>query len=440
MSSTDKIQHEHDDDIVIQDLPSDLPETSWQHGIIKVQQRNWSSVRRAFPVLVVLSSLVLLIIIGSQVIGMSKPTTAVPTPDVQTPAELRYAEAFAVNDVVYIYSSGTQDTGYIEAVHAKDGKPFWHYSGKDITRVELDEGLLYLASPTQLVVLDASSRKLLWRSALHKEDVWQVARGLLFLETVQRLQVFSAQDGRLMWSNSGVGSLWQVDNDILYAQARIGQGIEALDVRTGQELWKRDGLSGSWQAYGGAIYINFADSHLLWVLNGRDGVLRWQRQMSGDFGFTTLNDVVCLNMASEQRVIALSSKDGRQLWQLNGSLGRVLPGEHLLTMTSPDEKATAVVNVSNGKVFWQYDAQGYIFLVTDTTGYVIRLRDDNGGGDITAIAVGDNRQLWHYDGIGHIAMMTNHELGIASQYDNTLTLIQQDSGQVLWRHPLLLAN
>ena len=432
------MQNEHEHDIVIQDLPHDQqPERVWQRGIMNVQQRYWSRARRAFPALIVLGSLVLLAVIGSQVIGMSKPTTAVPTPDVQAPAELRYAEAFAVNDVVYIYSSGTQDTGYVEAVHAKDGKSFWRYPGKDITWVELDEGRLYLASPTQLVVLDASSRKLLWHYSLHKEDVWQATNGLIFIEMGQGMHVFSIQDRKQIWSNSDVGTLWQVDNGIFYAQPRAGRGIVALDSRTGHELWKRDDFISSWQASGGRLYIDFPDSHVLLALNGRDGVQRWQQQMSGDFGFIVQDDAVYLNLVSQLRVIVLSSKDGRQLWQHNGRMGSLLPEDHLLTITSPDEKVTTVVNMSNGKAVWQYDKPGDVFLLENGVGYVTTMKDTYSKGEITAISIGDNRQLWHYTGIGHISMIDNHELGIASEHDKTLTLLQQDSGRVIWHHPLL---
>ncbi len=342
---------------------------------------------------------------------------------------------------VSMFSEGTG----LLVLQESSGKQLWQASGQLEAR-DADQIYLSLSQDNTpfLEALRASDGKHLWqKTADAASRVISAAHGLVYLyhRTDARLVVLNSTDGTERWKtridlpppelpgNEGSGISVQVSSSIVYVRSTGGQ-ISAYQEESGSLLWSHTFPSSSslrpempWDIEEGVIYI--ADANHVYALRTSDGKMLWQR---GENAFV-LDSPRGILLALAQTdsgfsLMALQAHSGKVLWQrsepqihvsaygngiglklINGTLyvgtwsTDSLPFEMRATYFATDINA---IRASDGMYLWQYQGEKpwdkLAVEGTDTTAYILSYESAamQPTATLTALRVGDGKNLWQH--------------------------------------------
>jgi len=230
------------------------------------------------------------------------------------------------------------------------------------------------------------------------------------------LVVLADVKGTLYGINPQAGSIvwrYSLSSVLLGHPVRVGDGfmVQTADNRIyrfspkGKKRWSYAGLPGGLtmhqgsapRVFGGIAYAVFSDGDIV-ALRTDSGDLVWRRQLLLDMNAVTLNEMkvpvadpvlvgkIMIVSFYQGNVIALSMKDGQQLWQRKLSLKTtpIMQADHLLAATS--DGAVVALDVASGATLWRQKltnselvgpslSQGKVF-VGDAGGHVYALAPD----------------------------------------------------------------
>ncbi len=232
----------------------------------------------------------------------------------------------------------------VTALDARTGHQIWQVdltpsdvSGGSGGGVAFWHGRLFVATGfAQLVAMNASNGKILWRRTLSgpMRGAPTVRAGRVFVITVDdQTHCLAAANGQELWTHQGISE-----------QAAL--------------------LAGTSPAVDGNVVVVPYSSGELFALRAENGTVLWQDQLSsisrtGEVG--TLTDITALPIIDHGRVyaighanmmVAIDMRTGRQIWEheIGGTDTPWIAGNYLFLITN-DNKVLAM-NARNGNLVW----------------------------------------------------------------------------------------
>lgn len=226
-----------------------------------------------------------------------------------------------VNDALYFYASDL----VMVALHASDGKPFWHYA----THLSGSEGNYRFQEPTVVngVVYTGAAIP----SNPFRPDLW-----------TYMVVALHGESGQVLWKTSTdlYPTVGAIDSNNLYVQTdRISTSsppyaafLTAMHIGDGKQLWMKQLGSGVQllQEAGGVLYgiesilenaTTLPKSMIVAVSASNGGVL-WQNPLSPQAGSNSALSSYPLSVAygivafgDNETLFVLRAKDGSQLWK-----------------------------------------------------------------------------------------------------------------------------
>ena len=342
---------------------------------------------------------------------------------------------------VSMFSEGTG----LLVLQESSGKHLWQASGQLEAR-DADQIYLSLSQDNTpfLEALRASDGKRLWqKTADAASRVISAAHGSVYLyhRTDARLVALNGTDGTERWKtridlpppgspgDEANGISVQVSSSVVYVRSTGGQ-ISAYQEESGSLLWSHTFPSPSslepvmpWEISEGVIYI--ADASHVYALRTSDGKVLWQR--GGNAFVLDRSRGMLLTLThtdSGPSLVALQAHDGKVLWQRsepqihlsaygNGIGLKLISGTLYIGTWSADSLpfgmratyfATDVhaVRASDGMDLWQYQGEKpwdkLAVEGTDTTAYILSYESAamQPTATLTALRVGDGKNLWQH--------------------------------------------
>jgi outer membrane protein assembly factor BamB len=218
---------------------------------------------------------------------------APPTKPVQPPPSLpttvRWSVAISASpaappiiegDHVYI----VLQSGVVSARNITDGAPAWEVKLPSERPVAVDGGRVFVATPDQLVALNAADGTQAWSVPSAPVTAPLLAQGgWLIAATDKTLTAFRSADGSQVWSRSlaDVEVMPTVEADNLYVPLQDGR-LLALELRTGADRWVKSlvGPLSEVLAFPDKIFFGTGDKWFF-SLRASDGERDWQRVRLG---------------------------------------------------------------------------------------------------------------------------------------------------------------
>jgi len=359
---------------------------------------------------------------------------AVPSPSV-------IPRIFIAGGRVYLFSEGTG----LLVLQKSSGKQLWQTSGQ-LEAVDADQIYLSLSQDNTpyLQALRANDGKHLWqKTADAASRVISAAHGSVYLyhRTDARLVALNGIDGTERWKtridfpppgppgDEGNGISVQVSSSVVYVRSTGGQ-LSAYQEESGSLLWSHTFPSPSslepempWEISEGVIYI--ADASHVYALRTSDGKVLWQR---GGNAFVLDRPrgmlLTLTHTDSGPSLVALQAHDGKVLWQRSEpqiqfssyglGIGLKLIGDTLYIGTwSADSLPSGMratyfatdvqaVRASDGMYLWQYQGgKPWDILAVvgiDATAYILSYESPavQPTATLTALRVSDGKHLWQH--------------------------------------------
>jgi len=285
------------------------------------------------------------------------------------------------------------------AINAEDGTLYWYYSG----------GNLY-HSPT-LGDIDGDGK--LEVIIGHQDGT---------------IRALNGEDGNLFWSSnigvsqfgsSGSPSISDIDNDgklEVVVGMSLSNKLFALDGEDGSVIWNfqmtgyaRTPAIGDVDGDGRneVIISNFQEDRI-YALNGEDGSQLWNYTAGGTFySSPILGDVdndgkleILIGSTSDCKLYALNGEDGSILWVFqagnniysNAGIGDIDGDGNLEIIFGASNSIIYAINGDDGKLFWSYQTGGGIYYSAPSLG------DFNGDGNLDVAIGSSDNNLYVLDG------------------------------------------
>jgi outer membrane protein assembly factor BamB len=296
------------------------------------------------------------------------------------------------------------------------------------------------------------------------------------------LQTWPEDGPALVWTGTGLGDGYAsvvIDSGRIYTTGdrKDGEYLICLDDATGHEIWAKR-IGDKWND-GGARSTPTTDGKFVYALTphgdlvclaAANGAVRWQRNLSKDFGGKMMsgwgysesplidgNRIVCTPGANDAALVALDRKSGKTLWQAKvedcggsgySSVVKCKPGGVDQYVTVLGKTGGAVgVRASDGKLLWRHAGVAgkvaniptpivrgdYVFY---TTGY-----DDGGSALLKISKKGDElaaEEVWHKDANelrnhhGGVVLVDGYLYGGHGQNNGIPFCVNFETGESVW--------
>lgn len=272
----------------------------------------------------------------------------------------------------------------------------------------------------------------------------------------------SASVSRLWSANIGkgearVGSVQSpaIADGRVYAAAMTG-GVRALDLHTGSTLWTSPStlrLAGSPGVGSGLVVVGSLDGVVL-ALDAASGAERWQARLRSEIiARPAIGDGLVVVRGNDGRVTAFDAASGQQRWNwdadvptlsVRGNAGVLMAPGHVFV--GNDDGSVIALSSSDGRPMWeqfvaQPDGRTELERMTDVDGTPvldgINLYASSYKFSTIAIEGPSGRPLWQSQtgGVGRIGLGPAQL--VVSDRDGTVWAIDKGTGGSLWRQPAL---
>ncbi len=183
---------------------------------------------------------------------------------------------------------------FVYAIDLNSGQEIWKYPQK------AEAGRMFYAPPAlagdMLVVADYNTQGVVVGLSLDGQEMWRLEAGghfvaapvvtenLILAANADHSLYAITREGKLSWTFKTEGALWAspaVDGERAYLPG-MDHILYAIDLATGKQIWRYDlgaaALFEPTRDADGTLYITSLANEVM-ALNGRDGTLKWKKQM-----------------------------------------------------------------------------------------------------------------------------------------------------------------
>ena len=218
-------------------------------------------------------------------------------------------------DHVYI----VLQSSVVSARQISDGAPAWEVKLQSELPVAVDAGHVFVATPDQVVALNATDGTTAWTvPSAPVTAPLLAAGGWLIAATEKTLTAFRSADGSQVWSRdvTGVEVVPTIESDNLYLPLQDGR-LLALDLRTGADRWVKSlvGPLSEVLAFPDKILFGTGDKWFF-CLRASDGERDWQRVRLGSVvrGRPAADDFRIYVASMDNTLRAYRRTNGALLW------------------------------------------------------------------------------------------------------------------------------
>lgn len=218
-------------------------------------------------------------------------------------------------DHVYI----VLQSAVVSARKITDGAPAWEVKLQSERPVAVDGGHVFVATPDQVVALNATDGTTVWSvPSAPVTAPLLAAGGWLIAATEKSLTAFRSADGSQVWTRdiSGLQVSPTIESDNLYVPLEDGR-LLALDLRTGMARWIKSlvGPLSEVLAFPDDVFFGTGDKWFF-GLRASDGERDWQRVRLGSVvrGRPTADEFHIYVASMDNTLRAFRRSNGALLW------------------------------------------------------------------------------------------------------------------------------
>ena len=247
-------------------------------------------------------------------------------------------------------------SGQLVALNRETGATEWSVPLMSSWAPMISEGVLYAASASELLALDAASGDPLWRVNLDAElMVAPALQGnmIVVLLKPDQLRAVRLSDGSEAWRRaipvpSASPSMGADATGVVVAS---GNRVSRFTSSDGQLAWERE-LGGSLSTpfiAGDRVFVGSTDNYL-YALDTGTGRLLWRFGTGGDVVGATADDRFVYFAALDNLLRALRRGNGNQVWKRDLSTRTIAPPSTFggIVVVSGNNPAMAAFNATTG--------------------------------------------------------------------------------------------
>lgn len=210
--------------------------------------------------------------------------------------------------------------GRVLALSLADGQELWSALLPLTRGVSVDAGRVFTATADEVLALDATTGRVIWRVFARDVVAIPSARaGWVVAAAGPDVLALRASDGRVVWRRTlpaAPRAPFSIDGDRAYAPLVDGS-IVALDIRDGTIAWRvtLPAACGPITAVADRLFAGCVDN-FLYSLDARDGDRRWRWRTNADVMSPAVQDGSRVYFASLDNIVrALDLGSGVQRWR-----------------------------------------------------------------------------------------------------------------------------